>query len=436
MTGRISIIDGGAYMDAGNGYLVPVVSAAEAAQNGGPVATFSDANRTSLNGLGGVPVPVSGAGKSPYLLPRWKTALGKVRAGTANAKLLVMSDSTGAGAIASSAAYGANDMSRSWPFKLAPLLAAAGYPATTGAIFGEQTGTDVIATLNAHDTRRLMVAPWAFSVVALGGKGLSNNTAGSQTPLRFIPVEPFDTIKVTYLRNTSYGKFSISVDGGAAEGAVVDTAGAIAVLTTTRTVALGTHYVDIARSAPTGADGALLIFKVEVWNSATKCVQIFNASVGSSTTLKQSANTNVYDPLAMAVSDPADLVIICLDINNWHGNYASGIYDLVTATTHSFQLQKMIDALRPVSDIILMTGAPSAVGTVPRAYQDSILKATRHLASVNNLPLVDISGDWGDYIQATASGYYLPIGDSVHPGDPGYIDIAARVAALPGFFGV
>lgn len=374
-------------------------------------------------------------------LPRWQAALAAVRAGTRNAKLCILGDSTALGGYATGAAFGRNDMTLGWPYLLAPALQAAGYPVNLDTVLGDLTGTTVIANVVAHDARRSFGANWsAVSFISAGGQCVNNGTAGSQSVYSVTPYGPFDTIEITYVANTTYGKFSIAIDGAAPLGAVVDASGSLAVLKTTRTCALGNHRVDIYRSAATGADGSIAIISVKTYNSAQKCIEIINAAVGGNPggmTASMSTDSAVYMPLAVLRNQVApDLTIICLDINEWINAVTPGTYDLTTAATHSEQLRKIITSCQVSGDVILMTGAPSKISSYTRAVQDPILIATRNMASICNLPLVDVSQKWGDWVAAAALGYYLPQADAVHPGYIGYVDIAARVTAVPGILGV
>lgn len=370
-------------------------------------------------------------------LPRWRAALAARAAGTRNAKLMVVSDSTGVGAYAPpSVSAAANAKGFCWSALLNAALNNAGIPSNYGATFGDCSNSTTPATLSTYDPRVSLGANWTLGAFYTFGGGVVNNaTAGSQTVYSFTPAEVFDTIEVTYITNTGYGQFSIAVDGGAAIGAAVNCNAALAAAQTTRTTTRGTHRVDIFRSAPTGADGALPIVSVRVWDSTRRTVDILNASVNGTTTTLQSATASAFSALNVGPVYAPDLTIICLDINDWANSVAPGMYDLVTTTTHSFQLQKIITAYRATGDVVLMTGAPSATGTFSQAVQDGIYTATRNLAAVNNIPLIDIDAEWGRYVAAAAAGYYTPWNDVTHPGPNGHANIAARVMALPGFLG-
>lgn len=378
-------------------------------------------------------------------LPRWTAALKAQGAGTRNAKLAIYGDSTTVGAFANTgAAYANNNMASSWPYLLARLLIARGYATNTNSVFGDVTNTAAPATLAAHDTRRSFGAGWVLaSFFTLGGQAPFNNTAGDQTVLGFTPSAEFDTITILSYGNGTYGKFAVNIDGGAAltnlsinGGAAnqsqVNLASYGAAVVVTAAVPKGTHTIGIYRSAASGSDGGLPIIGVLTSLSTARTVDIINCGAGGSTTTSMSANSSLFMPLAQLANQIApDLTVICLDINDWIAGLAAGTFDLATTTTHSFQLQKIITAAKASGDVILMTGCPSAVGTATLAAQNLILTATRNLAVLNNIPLVDISAAWGSHVQGLADGWYAPNNDTVHPGLVGYGDIAARVAAMP-----
>jgi lysophospholipase L1-like esterase len=252
--------------------------------------------------------------------------------------------------------------------------------------------------------------------------------------MSFTPTSAFNTITVCYLRNTGYGKFSIAVDGGTAI-TTIDAAGAVALIEVTVTCPVGSQRIDIYRSAPTGADGGIVIQWVRTSLSTARCVEILNAGVNSTSTSAQSDSAFNYSSIGAVQLLAPDLTIICLDINDWATALAPGLYDNATAATHNLQLQKIITNAEISGDVILMTGVPSRISSYTRAQQDPTLFVTRLLAKLNGCPLVDVSAEWGDYVAGAAAGYYLPSGDPLHPGAAGYANIALQVSRVNGLFG-
>lgn len=386
--------------------------------------------------------------KKTRRLPRWEAALAAVAAGTRNAKLAIVGDSVSAGMYANAGAgYANNNFASCWPYLLAPYFNSLGYAANTGSVFGDSTNTGLNATLNAHDTRRNVGGNWTQDGwYGLGGLVLRTLIAGNVSKYNFTPLEQFDTIKVFFAAFAGFGKIAISIDGGAALTTLSVNGGASnlsevdqsaysvgSVNYITVTVPLGFHTVNLFRAASDGGTGAVACTGLLTSNSTQRSIDIINTSVGGATTALASVTTAAYSSLTMLRdSIQPDLTIVCLDINDWALAVTPGTYDLTTAATHSEQLRKILIAAEVTGDTILVTGAPSAIGSFTRAAQDAILQATRNIANICGVPLVDVHAGWGDYVTATASGYFLPNADVVHPGVPGQADIAARVAGVLG----
>jgi lysophospholipase L1-like esterase len=371
-------------------------------------------------------------------LPRWKSALSAVREGTRNARLMVISDSTAVGAFSASAsAYAANNAAQSWPMQLAALMRSAGYAVNTDAVFGDQTGGSGLALMAAHDTRQTFGLDWSLGISTTGGNNIINTVLNSVQPRTFTPSAPFDTIELQYLANAVYGTAILSVDGVTPLGAPINqaTGGSVRVKTT-RTVPLGNYTVSFRRDGATGA-ASINATCIRTYNSNVRTVDLLNVSVGGATPLTQSGTGSYFSPLAYN-ADPnmyaPDLVIICLDINNWIAGYAAGTYDAVTATTHNFQIQAIMNAFLPTADVILMTGAPSDVSRATFANQLATAQGTCVLAAANNVPLVDVYRGWGSWLRGNAAGYFAT-GDTVHPGAAGYANIASLTSTVPGIFG-
>lgn len=381
-------------------------------------------------------------------LARWGSALAAVKAGTRNAKLCVVSDSTGVGASANAGGlYANNNMASCWPYLLKPYFEARGFATTTGSVFGDSTNANSSATLAAHDPRRAFTGSWELSdLYLLGGQCPRSIAAGTSNKYSFAPAEPFDTIAVDYVVFGSYGRLAIainggaaltnlSIDGGPATSTFVDQASGSSGSwhTVTATVALGAHTINFSRAASDGGTGGIVLPIVRTWNSAMKSVEVLNVSVAGATTALAGASTNAWDSLNVLqnVLRP-DLTLVCLDINDWALSVAAGTYDLSTAATHSEQLRKIVVAAQASGDVVLVTGAPSKTTSFSRAAQSAILHATRNVASICGVPIVDVHAEFGTQEYAAAAGLYLPNNDTVHPGAAGYAAIAGHVAALPG----
>jgi lysophospholipase L1-like esterase len=370
-------------------------------------------------------------------LPRWATALANVRAGTGNARLMVLGDSTSAGAFANSGAgFASNNMASCWPYLLAPLFTAQGYTPNIGSVFGDVTNSTIVATLVAHDTRRAIGANWTLGAfITFGGNVLSNANA-TTTLASFTPAAAFDTIIVTTINNAGYGVMSVAIDGGATLQDINLATGGSVVTRTTMSVPRGTHRIDLFRAI---ADGASIrninCVSIETTDSTKRTVDIINASVGGITCAITANTTAYFNSLSVFPNYNPDLTIICIGINDWVAGTAAGTYDLVTAGTVAVNTQKIIDSARLSGDVILMTPVPSKVSSYTQAAQNLILAAIRTTGALSNVPIVDLYANWGNYVAGTTAGYYLPNIDAVHPGAAGYTDMASRVAGVRGLFG-
>jgi len=379
---------------------------------------MSVTTNTNISGVGGANVvgtsPVSGGGAPSSPTPKWDLAIKKMKAGTRNARLLNVGDSTTAGSYAAGNAFvGAKPFS--YPTQLAPLLAARGYPVSTSSMIGTSVNSTSIGLFTGYDTQWAVGAGWACAAVnTCGGGTLNNSGAGNLTAANYAPATAFDTVDIWYIQNTAYGSFTIGVDGGAALGSTVVAAGGLSIQKVTRTTALGVHTLNITKVA----DGNILICGVSCYNSQQKCIEVMNAGWGGATTALWAAAVAVWDPANMLAVYAPDLTIINLGINDW----LTG----VLPATYSTNIEVLIAKARLSGDVAIMTGAPSAIGSASQAVQDGITQVCRALAEKYNCPLIDVSGEWGNYVTAAdaINGFYAPAGDPVHPGAVGYGDVA------------
>lgn len=101
---------------------------------------------------------VLGAGNK-VVLPKFQAALTAMKAGTRNAKILCLGDSTTAGLWATGVAY-ANNRASNYPNAMAAALASR-YATYTGNQFGSAESTGSIANFKAFDPRWVMDANWS-----------------------------------------------------------------------------------------------------------------------------------------------------------------------------------------------------------------------------------------------------------------------------------
>jgi hypothetical protein len=351
------------------------------------------------------------------LLPKWNAALKAMKAGTRNARLALLGDSTDLGAWANGGSptpfNGIFQLSTSTV--LASLMAAGGIPTSTQSSFGDGTATGGSGTANSLlvDPRWAYGVGWATSTLTtlLGTIGCAGTNLTSST---FTPGGSYDTVEVYYFQVGGYGQFTISADG-AQIGATVDCNGATSIQKTTRTFTARTGAISLNKTTT----GQIYIAAVVCYLSTAKSVSVFNWGLGGSSAATWAAATNPWDasyPGGIMSQVAPDLTIINLNINDWLGATA--------AATYKASLRTVIAAAQVTGDVILRTGFPSAVGVASLANQLAITQACRQVAQDDGLPLIDLARFWGDYTTAVAAGYFAPGNDTVHAGPTGYANAA------------
>lgn len=396
----------------------------------GPITATANGRVVHLLHQDPVTSEIYGAGGTPHVglnslvsadgvwapKPKWRRALARVLAGASNATMLHIGDSTTAGAFASGSNWAAC-RAISMPTQLAGLMSATGIPVCAGSTHGAATNSGTsLATFASYDTRWTFGANWAAAAInTAGGGSINNQGAGNYTAANFTPSDQWDTVDIWYIKNAGYGSFTISANGGAAIGATVACAGTLSVQKATRTTTLGFNTLNITKIA----DGNIILLGVSTYNSQRKTVNIFNAGWGSSKSADWIASANVWDPLNMVDAYAPDLTVINLTINEW-------IAGTVPATYQS-QMDTIINRCRLYGDVVLMTGAPSTVGTTAKATQDGIVQACRALGQKYACDVVDVSQLFGDWTTGSALGYYSPAGDAIHPGQSGYALMASEL---------
>ena len=353
-------------------------------------------------------------------LPKFANAISLAKAGTRNAKVLFLGDSTTAGGFASGSGYAGNRVLNT-PTKFAKTLASlTGYYGNT---FGDSWSS--FANFQAYDPRWSFGASWTTNAVNVMGGG-SINCTGAATAASFTPEQAFDTIDLYYIQNTTYGAFTLNVDGGATLGASVNSAGTLSVQKVTRTCTLGNHTLNIAKSDTNN----VILIGVSTYNSAVKGVEVISAGTGGYTAGQLAVNTNVWDQCYTTATGTLGLLLPDLTIIN------VGINDWIASTlpaTFATNLQTIIDAARLYGDVVLVAPVPESSGSISIANQRLIVSQIRQLATQNGCPLLDIHAAWGNYAYAQGTlGYYAPTNDLIHPGATGYAAIAQSVKLLLG----
>ncbi len=334
-------------------------------------------------------------------LPTFAAAVARVNAGTGDAKVAFIGDSTTVGA--GTTVYETKNPAARFAARYA------GATTRYGSTWGKLGST-------SYDGRLTIGSGWthgvSFNSNGLGGGGFYTNTGGGT--LSFTPAGSFDTIKVWYLRLSSKGTVSVDVDGGSALG-TINGAGANALLSQTFTCAAGTHTVNI--STPTGGD--FFLMGIETYTAATKAVHVYNMGYVGAGSGQFNQSGQVYTTVETIATYDFDLSIINLSINDIKDN-------LITSSTYASRMTTLITACASAGDVILCMGnrVSDSADTDVRYGQFKTA-----LAGVRTIDLV-IPDRWGNYTAANGLGYMNV--DGIHPNDTGSNDMATALLALIG----
>lgn len=370
-------------------------------------ATYASQNRYIFN-------------NDPTYLSHWRAALGKVRAGTANARIMVIGDSTVFG-YGSNGAGSGNMPPLSFPTQLSNYFNSIGINANWNGWYG--AGGNLYRP--TYDTRITAGTGWlqgssSGSGTAFGGGVINNLPAfgGGTGTLAFTPTTQVDTFVIKYWRSTSspVGNFNVNIDGGA--NTVLSSSGSAAMLSATITGTLGTHTFNVLSDNTVN----IWVHGIEAYNSAVKTVSILNAGSGGSQTGNWNLSANFWNGVPALQTFAPDLTIIELDINDWNNS--------VVLATNLANLQALITAGKVSGDVVLVSPNPSNTsGFAAQATQLTYIQNLYTLAATNNVPLVDNFSRLVSYAVSNPLALYF---DSLHPNGAGYADIAQGVFNLIG----
>lgn len=342
---------------------------------------------------------------APNLL-HWRKAIAKVRDGTGRGRLVLIGDSTTAGAGAGTGgtlnyngAYAKN-----WPRALGALLSAT-VPTSDNSFFGDQCQNVAYGT---YDPRVVLGTGWAPTQNSLGGN-MFHFTVGSPGTLAFTPAGQIDTITIYYLNAT--GTFTVNVDGGASLGTVTPS-GTFLVSSQTFTVTKGAHTINMVAVN----DAQVYVLGVVSYDSTTPAIDIIQTACSGSTASTFTSTGLGWSPMTVLAILAPDLTEIGLTIND--SNAATAL------ATYQTQMQAIITAAQLSGDALLMVGAPSNTANATNGTLDQYVGAVKSLALANNNGVVDLKTRWVSY---AVTNPQLPYFDSLHPMRLGYRDIAQAV---------
>lgn len=390
-------------------------------------ATDLTGNVTGLVGPGGNLNSVIGINNK---MRKWQGAIGKMRNGVRNAKLLILGDSTGVGAGATgTAGFGAGGRLKSMPVYLASELNRTYYPANCHALWCDGN-LGSVGTLASFDTRCAFTGTWAVQLLdggSLGGRTIKNATETTASyPFAFTPSAAgapsanVDTFVIWYVVTVGGGTFNWNVDGGASTP-VVCSGGANDIASTTVSTTLGAHTLNIWRQS-----GNIWILGIQAYDSTTKQIEVWQGSFNSAFVSTMNNTAQPWCIAPMIATTAPDLTVIQLQIN-----------DAVVAATSLAQyrsnLQTLITTCLAVGDVILRTGYPSAItynANAALALQKQYRDVIADVALTNDITFDDVWTRMGSYeIQQALPGGSM-YADSLHPTGNVYASSASNLAKI------
>lgn len=351
---------------------------------------------------------------TPLALPHWTSAVSRVRAGSGNARVYCIGDSTTFGTFSNGTTTGDLTVG-SYPTRLSQILTASGLPAQRASFMGDGGGFE---TTGANDSR-VVLGDWtqdSFGVVSTGG-ALFQSLTPTVNAMTFTPTEEVDTFVIWYSTFPSNGEFTATIDSGSPT--TISTVSGSGLASTTVTAgSVGVHTLSFQHID----SNAVFIIGVEAHNSTTSAVCVTNAGWAGALSNDWNRSDEAYAPIFSVPVQSPDLILLDLGINNWReGTDIAG---------YTADMQALITAWSPNSDIVIVTPDPSSTSyseftTVQN--MGNFVAAMYSLAKVNNLPLIDNYARWGSFARASVPplSFY---GDGLHPNGAGYSDFAQAIA--------
>lgn len=338
-------------------------------------------------------------------LTAWRAALAAVRAGTRDAKILCVGDSTTHG-------YGNSTTScyplDSWPSKLVDALQAAGIPAARGLAVPLADGSPSV------DSRWSYGAGWTTNMYGFGNKGCARQGANVTTPLIFadsgVMADRFDVYCI-YVSGSVAS--TIQATGGSAVTTAPNNPLRIVKLTCSAGSAATSNVLTIT---PTAAGGENNYVAVEPWLSSVRKVRVANAGVSGSKVVAgwdTGATSGIQGHAAIYAYAP-DLTLIDLGINDGGLNTADSTY---------LASMSAVAATAALSgSVIFKTMLPSDPATGTYAAKEALYVAT--LRANTTRPIIDYYSR-KTFAQNNAAGYMY---DLLHGTSTGYADAASFVS--------
>lgn len=383
--------------------------------NGGTGSTAGGLNQNPASNYGCIPNVLNFSPATT--LVKWRKALARVRANVANARVLLIGDSTTFGVGSNGSLTTGNLKAGSYGRYLSDRLNAFGVNSNWDAFFGYGAASAGAPNNASNDSRIVLSGSMGFisNDSCPGGAMFEANAAGN---MAFTPVKQWDTA-ISWGINLLSGSGSITHDINGAGASIISQAGSQVVVTYTKSTTLGLNVYNYGWSS----GGKIFLIGVETFNSAQKSVNIINAGYSGSTSGNWNNTLAPWTPLSFLQNASAapDLTIINLGINDWEASSNSAAY--------LANMQAIITAAKASGDVILLSPNPSEPTTASAARQLDYVNQLYALAASNGVLLIDNFSRWVSYAVSNVSPtMYGDVGtDAKHPREIGYSDIAESV---------
>jgi lysophospholipase L1-like esterase len=338
-------------------------------------------------------------------LTKWAAAKAARAAGTRNATVLCVGDSTTAGLGGGATGGGdANAVAFAWPAQLAALMS----NASASSMFCSHN-----QNIN-FDSRIALTGGWTRvgADTSVGGPMWDTASAGR---FSFTPTNQVDTFVVKFptIAAGGLGTMNASIDAGGTT--LINEGLANGFSSQTFTTTLGNHTFNLD-----WVSGTIYAADIIAYNSAAKEISIYNAGWSTSATSNWLNAASLWNPYPVLGTLAADLVPIGLMIND--------AAQAVSLSTYNTNLSGLVTQSQVAGSVILLSGNPiDPVGnSLPTATQATYVAQMRTAALANNVPMIDVFNLFGgSYAAAVAKGWMFT--DGVHPNATGYAQIASYV---------
>lgn len=356
-----------------------------------------------------------------------RAGIAAVKVGSRNANIAFVNDSTTREGM--TGLGGSFDNRLGYPMYLAQQLTASGLASRADNILGGN-GQSSLNTLIAQFEPRISYTGTVTLDGTLDGfGGRLFRIANGAITFDFTQASPFDRIEFVHaFFGAGAATVNISINGGATIQTINTNGTPTQEKKTTINCTLGSHTVTIQ------AAGTCLFSGINVYNSATKTVELYNFAAhggtlptpSNSPPIVANPTTGAYSPYGSRYNVgilALDAVFLMSGINEARQNIP------VDSTPDGFKQRLQLDyntfAAAGV-DVIFMTPLFDNATGGNVANQEQYAQTVRDVALANDRPCLDIRALMGSFAQEQANGY---VGDNVHLiGSTGNAALAAMVA--------